>query len=112
MWEVWQLGCFLKFLWCGDVESVCLNGVFLVSGSGVMVMKLFRRKEEHTELVAWDDDEAVVISLEEASVAADEGLQVECAWCWDESHPGEPFPEEATSTICVACQLQFFGVSS
>ncbi len=84
----------------------------MVGESGVMVMRLFGRKEEHTELVAWDGDEAVAISLEDAEAAVDSGLQVECAWCWDERHPGEPFPEEATSTICAGCQLQFFGVGS
>jgi hypothetical protein len=37
------------------------------------------------------------------------GVQVECAWCWDACHPGVPFPEEATSTICADCQTRCFG---
>lgn len=28
-----------------------------------------------------------------------ESIQVECAWCWQETHQ-EAFPEQATSTIC------------
>lgn len=32
-----------------------------------------------------------------------ESIQVECAWHWDREHPGEPFPEQATSTICEEC---------
>jgi len=73
-----------------------------------MVMGLFGRKKEPTELVAWDDDEPVIISLDDAVAAADAGMLVECAWCWEERHPGEPFPEEATSTICGSCQERFF----
>ncbi len=71
-------------------------------------MGLFKRKEERAEQVVWDDGEPVVISLSDVVVAANGGLRVECAWCWEEMHPGELFPEEATSTICLSCQERFF----
>jgi hypothetical protein len=74
-----------------------------------MMMGLFGRKDKRTELVAWDGDEPVIISLDDAVVAAHAGLRVECAWCWEETHPGELFPEEATSTICDGCQQRFFS---
>lgn len=30
-------------------------------------------------------------------------IREKCAWCWPERHPGEPYPEEWSSTICQEC---------
>lgn len=42
------------------------------------------------------------------NIQQDKARQENCAWCWKQRHPGEPFPKQS-STICPNCKTAMYA---